>query len=124
MTAAALTTSVLRVGCMVFDNDFRHPAVLAKEAATVDVLSGGRFEFGIGAGWHKQEYDRAGIPFERPSLRAWRMQEAVNVIKGLWSDGPLTFPGRHYTITGLTGLPKPCNVHIHQFSLGPGESGC
>ena len=65
MTAVALTTSVLRVGCMVFDNDFRHPAVLAKEAATIDVLTGGRFEFGIGAGWHKPEYEQAGISFER-----------------------------------------------------------
>jgi alkanesulfonate monooxygenase SsuD/methylene tetrahydromethanopterin reductase-like flavin-dependent oxidoreductase (luciferase family) len=69
LVTAANATTRLRVGCTVFDNDFRHPAALAKEAATVDVLSGGRFEFGIGAGWVKAEYDSVGIPFDPPALR-------------------------------------------------------
>jgi len=107
LMAAALATSTLRVSCTVFDNDFRHPALLAKEAASVDVLSGGRFEFGIGAGWFKPEYDQTGIPFEPPAVRVSRLEEAVQVIKGLWGDDPLTFSGRHYTISGLAGTPRP-----------------
>src|SRR5215472_7502566 len=93
LTALALATSTLRVASLVFDNDFRHPALLAKEAATIDVLTGGRFEFGIGAGWHKREYDQVGIPFDSPLVRVRRMQEAVHIIKALWSDGPVTFSG-------------------------------
>jgi probable F420-dependent oxidoreductase len=107
LTALALATSTLRVASLVFDNDFRHPALLAKEAATIDVLTGGRFEFGIGAGWHKQEYDQVGIPFEPPLVRVRRMQEAVHIIKAIWSEGPVTFSGRHYKIAGLTGSPRP-----------------
>ncbi|MHB8647734.1 MAG: TIGR03621 family F420-dependent LLM class oxidoreductase [Thermomicrobiales bacterium] len=107
MTAAALATSTLHVTCTVFDNDFRHPALLAKVAATVDVLSGGRLELGIGAGWRKSEYDQVGIPFDPPGVRVSRMEEAVHIIKGLWSDGPFTFSGRHYTISELDGVPKP-----------------
>jgi probable F420-dependent oxidoreductase len=107
LMAAALATSTLRVSCTVFDNDFRHPALLAKEAASVDVLSGGRLEFGIGAGWLTREYDQTGIPFEPPAVRVSRLEEAVQVIKGLWGDDPLTFSGRHYTITGLAGTPRP-----------------
>src|SRR5215469_5328403 len=98
LTALALATSTLRVASLVFDNDFRHPALLAKEAATIDVLTGGRFEFGIGAGWHKREYDQVGIPFDSPLVRVRRMQEAVHIIKALWSDGPVTFSGRHYNL--------------------------
>jgi probable F420-dependent oxidoreductase len=106
LTAAAMATTTLRVGCTVFDNDFRHPALLAKEAASIDVLTGGRFEFGIGAGWNKREYDQVGIPFDPPAVRVARMEEAVHVIKGLWGDGPCSFAGRHYTISGLDGTPK------------------
>lgn len=107
MMAAALATSTLRVGCHVFDNDFHHPAMLAKEAACIDEFSGGRLEFGIGAGWHKGEYEQAGIPFDRPGVRVSRLEEAVQIIKGLWADGPLTFSGQYYTITALDGRPKP-----------------
>src|SRR5579859_2047097 len=76
LTAVEATRS-LRVGSYVFDNDFRHPVMLAKEAATLDVLTGGRFELGVGAGWMKPEYERAGIPFERASVRIERMEEAI-----------------------------------------------
>src|SRR5256712_4881817 len=98
LVAAADATSTLRVGSLVFDNDFRHPALLAKEAATLDVLSGGRLELGLGAGLMKPEYDQAGIPFDRASERIDRMKEGVQIIKGLFADGPVDFAGRYYTI--------------------------
>lgn len=107
LTAAALATTRLRVGSLVFSNDFRHPVVLAKEAATLDVLSGGRFELGLGSGWLREEYDQAGIPFDAPGTRIERMAEAVTVVKGLLTGEPVHFTGRHYTIAGLRGTPTP-----------------
>jgi len=107
LLAAASATTTLRVTCTVFDNDFRHPAALAKEAATLDVLSGGRLEFGIGAGWNKVEYESVGAPFDSPPSRVSRFEEAVHVIKGLWCDQPLTFDGNHYRIANVDGQPKP-----------------
>lgn len=104
---AAEATSTLRVGSQVYDNDFRHPALLAKEAATLDRLTGGRFEFGIGAGWLKSEYDQVGISFDAPGTRVGRLEEAVQVIKRAWAEGPFDFSGQHYTISGYDGLPKP-----------------
>jgi probable F420-dependent oxidoreductase len=107
LQAAAMATSRLRVGTIVLDNDFRHPAVLAKEAATLDVLTDGRFELGIGAGWMAADYQWTGIPFDPPGTRVARLEEAVRVIKGLFDAGPLTFRGQHYQIDGLEGFPKP-----------------
>ena len=107
LMAAADATSKLRVGSFVFDNDFRNPALLAKEVATLDVLSGGRFEFGIGGGWMPSEYEKAGIPFDPPGVRMNRLEEAIAIIKGLFSEGPLTFSGKYYTIRELDGTPKP-----------------
>jgi probable F420-dependent oxidoreductase len=107
LVAAADATSMLRVGSRVFDNDFRHPVMLAKEAATLDVLSGVRLELGVGGGWLKPEYERAGIPFERVSVRIARMEEAIQIVKGLFADGPIDFAGQYYTLTGLEGFPKP-----------------
>jgi probable F420-dependent oxidoreductase len=107
LTAAALATTRLRVGSLVFSNDFRHPVVLAKEAATLDVLSGGRFELGLGSGWLREEYDQAGILFDAPGTRIERMAEAVSVVKGLLAGEPVHFTGRHYTIAGLRGTPTP-----------------
>ena len=107
LIAAALATTRLRVGSLVFSNDFRHPAVLAKEAATIDVLSGGRFELGLGAGWLRAEYDQAGIPFDAPATRVERLEEAVTIIKGLLAGQRVTFAGRHYTVTDLEGRPTP-----------------
>lgn len=107
LMAAADATTRLRVGSLVLDNDYRHPALLAKEAATLDVLSQGRFELGLGAGWAGYEYEQAGIPFDPPGVRVSRLQEALQVLKGLWADGPLTFEGAHYHIKQLDGFPKP-----------------
>jgi len=120
LVAAADATSTLRVGSLVFDNDFRHPALLAKEAATLDVLSGGRLELGIGAGWMKPEYDQAGIPFDRASERIGRMEEGVQIIKGLFADGPVDFAGHYYTITGLEGFPKPVQRPHPPLHIGGG----
>jgi probable F420-dependent oxidoreductase len=107
LMAAADATRTLRVGSLVLDNDYRHPVVLAKEAATLDVLSHGRFELGLGAGWAKAEYQQAGISFDAPGIRVGRLEEAVHVIKGLFASEPLTFSGTHYHIDQLNGYPKP-----------------
>ncbi len=120
LVAAADATRMLRVGSLVFDNDFRHPVMLAKEAATLDVLSGGRLELGVGAGWLKPEYERAGIPFERASVRIARMEEAIRIVKGLFADGPVDFAGRYYTISGLEGFPKPVQRPHPPLHIGGG----
>ena len=120
LTAAALATTRLRVGALVFCNDFRHPVVLAKEAATLDVLSGGRFELGLGAGWLRAEYEQAGIPFEAPGTRVDRLVESIGIVKGLLGGEPVTFKGRHYTITGLEGRPRPAQQPHPPLVIGGG----
>lgn len=110
LAAAAQATSSLRVGSIVFCNDFRHPMLLAKEAATIDFLSEGRFELGLGAGWMKAEYDAIGLPFDSPGVRVSRLEEAVRVIKGYWGDEPFRFSGKHYTVDeskGVEKIPQP-----------------
>jgi len=107
LTAAAAATTTLRVGTMVLDNDYRHPLVLAKELATLDVLSGGRLEIGIGAGWMRSDYTQSGIPYDRPGVRIERLAESLAILKGLFADGPFSFSGRHYQIESHNGTPKP-----------------
>ena len=107
LTAAAGATTDLRVGTLVLDNDFRHPAVLAKEVATLDLLSDGRVEVGIGAGWQNSDYVQSGIPKEPAGLRISRMEEALHVMKGCFAEGPFSFEGEHYRISGLDGQPLP-----------------
>jgi len=107
LMAAADATTRLRLGVLVHDNDYRHPLVLAREAATIDLLSDGRLELGLGAGWMRSDYDQSGIPYDPPKVRIDRFEEGLAVVKGLMADGPFTFAGRHYTITGHEGLPKP-----------------
>lgn len=120
MQAAADATTDLRVGALVFDNDFKHPVVLAKEIATVDVLSGGRVELGIGAGWMTTDYEQSGIPQDPPAVRVSRMEESIAVLKGLFAEGPLDFAGEHYRITGLEGTPKPVQRPHPPFLIGGG----
>jgi len=107
LTAAAEATTTLRVGSLVFDNDYRHPVELAKEIATLDLLTEGRVEFGIGAGWMKSDYDELGIPYDRPGVRIDRMVEGLEIMKDLWATGTSTRAGKHYTVTGAQGLPRP-----------------
>jgi probable F420-dependent oxidoreductase len=105
MTAAACATSTLRVGCLVLDNDYRHPLVLAKELATLDFVSDGRVEIGLGAGWMAPDYEQAGMQFDPPGVRVTRLIEAVRVMKALFEDDKASFAGEHYTITGHQQYP-------------------
>lgn len=107
MMAAACATSTLRVAALVFDNDYKHPVVLAKEAATMDLLSDGRLELGLGAGWMRTDYEQSGMAYDPPSVRVDRFEEGLAVIKGLLGDGPFSFSGTHYTVTELDGQPRP-----------------
>jgi probable F420-dependent oxidoreductase len=115
LMAAAHATTTLRVGSFVFDNDYRHPALLQKEAATLDLLSGGRFEFGVGAGGDRPEYEEAGIAFDAPEVRVARLAEAVAIIKGLFRAGldePFSYTGTYYQINGLhNGPPSAQRPH-------------
>jgi probable F420-dependent oxidoreductase len=120
MTWAAAATTELRVGSLVLDNDFRHPVVLAKEAATLDLLSDGRLELGIGAGWMRTDYETSGIAFERAGVRIDRLEEAVTVIKGVLSGESFSFEGTHYTIKELTGTPKPVQQPHPPILIGAG----
>lgn len=105
LATAAAITSRLRVGTMVIANDFRHPAILAKEFATLGALSNGRVELGIGAGWMRAEYEQAGFAFEPAGRRIARLEEALEIIDALWRGERLTFAGEHYRIDGLEGFP-------------------
>jgi probable F420-dependent oxidoreductase len=120
MTAAACSTSRLRVGCLVHDNDYRHPLVLAKELASLDVLSGGRVEVGLGAGWMAPDYEQSGIPFDAPAMRVTRLQEGLRVMKGCFADGSFDFEGEHYRIVGHDALPKPVQHPHPPFLVGGG----
>lgn len=107
MATAAAATERLRVGTFVLNNDLHHPAVLAQELASIDVLSGGRLEIGIGAGWNRAEYEAIGLPFEPVGRRVARLAEAISVLKGAFGEGPFSFAGEHYRISGLDGRPRP-----------------
>ena len=120
LTSAAESTTRLRLGSFVFCNDFRHPAVLAKEAATLDLLTEGRFELGLGAGYGSDEYAQAGISFDSARTRIERLAESVQVLKALFGEGAATFTGRHYQITDLAGLPKPTQQPHPPILIGGG----
>ncbi len=120
LTAAADATTTLHVGTMVLANDYRHPVVVAKEAATLDLLSEGRFELGLGAGWSTEDYGAAGFPMDRPGLRIARLAEAIEVVRGLWQPGPLSYQGEHYRITELDGRPLPHRPGGPQIVTGGG----
>jgi F420-dependent oxidoreductase-like protein len=107
LAAMAATTSRTRIGCAVTGNTYRHPAVLAKAAVTVDHLSGGRLEFGIGAGWAENEHTMLGLPFGTAGDRADLLEEACQVIRLLWTQARASFAGRHYQLTGAVAEPKP-----------------
>jgi probable F420-dependent oxidoreductase len=121
LMAAASVTTTLRLGTMVIDNDYRHPVMLAKEAATLDCLSAGRFELGIGAGWLRTEYEQAGLPFDRGGVRIDRLEESIRVMKGIWAEAPVTFAGQHYGVTGINGVPKPLQRPHPPLLIGGGK---
>jgi probable F420-dependent oxidoreductase len=121
LMAAAGVTRTLRLGTMVLDNDYRHPVLLAKEAATLDLLSGGRFELGVGAGWLRDEYERAGMRFDAPGVRVARLEESLQVLKGLLAGSAFAFSGVHYTVAGLESFPRPVQRPHPPILVGAGS---
>lgn len=117
---AAAEVADIRIGTLVLDNDYRHPVVVAKEAATLDLLTEGRLELGIGAGWLRDDYDWSGIPYDPPAVRVSRFEEGLIVLKGAFGDGPFSFDGEHYTITNYEGHPKPVHEPHPPILIGAG----
>jgi probable F420-dependent oxidoreductase len=107
LVAVAEAAPALRVGTLVLGNDFRHPALVAMEAATVDVLTGGRLELGIGTGWLATDYDAVGMTLDRGGIRIERLEEALDVLAGVWSGDPFPYAGRHYRVDLDGGGPVP-----------------
>ncbi len=103
----AAQTRTLRLGTLVLGNDFRHPAVLAKDAAALDRVSGGRLELGLGAGWLQGDYDALGLPYDEPRVRIDRLEEALAVVKACWRGEAFDFAGEHYEIRGYAARPQP-----------------
>jgi len=101
LSSAAAATEKIHLGTLVFDVDYRHPVILARTAAALHLLSDGRFEFGIGAGWSRVDYDMAGIPFDPPGVRIRRLDEALQIIRSMWTEDNTTFHGKHYRITNM-----------------------
>jgi len=120
LMAVADATTTLRIGSLVFDNDYKHPVVLAKEAATLDVLSDGRLEFGLGAGWLRADYEQSGIPYDPPGVRIDRFLEGLEIVKGLFTGEPFSFSGKHYSITELAGTPLPVQRPHPPILIGAG----
>jgi probable F420-dependent oxidoreductase len=120
LMSAADATTRLRIGTLVLDNDFKHPVVAAKELATMDVLSDGRLEIGLGAGWMSADYEQSGIPYDRPGVRLDRLEEGVSIIRRAFGDGPFSHSGTHYSITGYDGLPKPLQRPMPPILIGGG----
>ena len=120
LTAAADATTTLRIGSFVFDNDYRNPVMLAKEAATLDFLSGGRLEFGLGAGWNTRDYAQLGIAYDPPKVRVDRMEEAIGLIKRLWTEETVTHRGTHYRLSEARVLPRPVQRPYPPIMVGGG----
>jgi probable F420-dependent oxidoreductase len=120
MATVAAATSELRVSAFVTNNDLRHPAVLAQDLASIDVLSGGRVDVAIGAGWNKAEYDAIGIAFDATPVRQARLAESITVLKGLFSGECFSFAGEHYTITDYAAQPVPLQRPHPPFFIGGG----
>jgi probable F420-dependent oxidoreductase len=120
MAAAAEATRTLRIGCRVFCNDYRHPVMLAKEAATLDLLSEGRLELGLGAGWLRGEYEAAGMPFDSAGTRIERLAESVSLLKALFSGTPVSHAGRYYRVSGFAAVPLPVQKPHPPLMIGGG----
>ncbi|MFW9903169.1 MAG: TIGR03560 family F420-dependent LLM class oxidoreductase [Candidatus Thorarchaeota archaeon] len=117
LAALAAKTRTLRLGTLVTCNSYRHPAVLAKIAATVDMISNGRLEFGIGAGWKEIEYNAYGIPFPSVKDRMDQLEESIQIIKKLWMEPKVSFNGKHYQIKEAFSAPKPIQ-HLPPIFIG------
>ncbi len=120
MSLLAGWTRTVRIGTLVLCDGYRNPALTAKMAATLDALSGGRLEFGYGAGWHEEEYRGYGYPFPSAATRIAMMEEGLTIIKALWSGGPATFAGAHYRITDAICRPLPAQRPHPPITIGGG----
>ncbi|MFN8679477.1 MAG: LLM class F420-dependent oxidoreductase [Thermomicrobiales bacterium] len=120
LAVAAEVTTQVRLGTFVLANDFRNPVLLARDVATLDVLSDGRFELGLGAGWRQGEYAQAGIPYDAAPVRINRLAESLQVLAGCCGDGPYAFAGEYYTVAELDGQPKPVQRPHPPFLVGGG----
>jgi probable F420-dependent oxidoreductase len=120
LMAAADATTTLRMGPLVLDNDYRHPVVVAKEMATLDLLSDGRLDLGLGAGWLASDYKQAGIPYDSAGTRIERLGEAVEILKRFFAGGEFSYSGKHYTINGMEGAPLPVQRPHPPLLLGGG----
>ena len=123
LAAAAAATTRLRVAAFVFANDYRHPLMLAREAATLDVLSGGRFELGLGAGWMKSDYRRLGLPYDPAGQRIDRLEEAVPLLKRLLSGETVTHRGPHYQLDRATSGVEPVSKPRPPLAIGAATAG-
>ncbi|TMB81614.1 MAG: TIGR03621 family F420-dependent LLM class oxidoreductase [Chloroflexi bacterium] len=122
LAVAAQATTSLRIGSYVFCNEYRHPVLLAREAATLDLLSGGRFELGLGAGVGPSEFQRIGIPFANAGTRVGHLEETLQVMKQLFTEETVNFSGKYYTITELKGNIRPVQQpHLPLLVAGAGE---
>ncbi len=120
MMAAADATERLRVGSFVFANDYRNPVMLAKEIATIDVISGGRVDLGIGAGWSVRDYREMGIAYDTPATRVARLEESVHLLKRLFSEERVDHSGTFYTVHGAKVLPRPVQRPHPPLMIGGG----
>jgi len=120
LAAAGAVTERLGVGSLVYDVDYRHPVVLAKAAATIHLLTRGRHEFGIGAGWMESDYVEAGIPYDRPGVRIERLEEALQIIRSMWTEEKTSFEGRHYTVREIARAAELPEGRIPKLLVGGG----
>jgi probable F420-dependent oxidoreductase len=120
LAAAAVATERLAIGSLVYDVDYRHPVVLAKAAATLQLLSGGRHEFGIGAGWMETDYREAGMPYDRPGVRIDRLAEALEILRGMWTQERTSFAGEHYRISEVAQAVDPLPETPPKLLIGGG----
>ncbi|MEE9606767.1 MAG: TIGR03621 family F420-dependent LLM class oxidoreductase [Myxococcota bacterium] len=120
IAAAAAVTERLRVGTLVYGVDYRHPVVLAKAAATIHLLSGGRCEFGIGAGWMESDYREAGMPYDAPGVRIARLEEAVQIIRSMWTQPKTSFAGEHYRVTEIEQAVELPEGEVPRLLIGGG----
>ena len=120
MAVIAAVSDRLRISAFVLNNDLRHPAVLAQDLASLDVLSEGRLDVAIGAGWNRSEYEAIGLAFDPTPVRQARLVEAIAVLKGCFGDEPFSFSGEHYTITNHDAQPKPVQKPHPPILIGGG----
>lgn len=120
LMAAADATTSLRVGALVWDNDYKHPAVLAKELATMDLLSDGRLEIGLGAGWMISDYAQLGMSYDAAKVRIDRFEEGLRIIKAAMGPDAFSHAGEHYVVTDYNGTPKPVQSPCPPILIGGG----